>query len=67
MLLTDAERLKFATYCHQNANDLNLLVGQMKTIPGPAGEAIAKQKQIEAHAFWIVAQILDSTESFEVG
>lgn len=66
MILTDAERLKFATYCHQNANDIGLIVKQFEKLP-PGLDGIAKQKRAEAAAFKIVAQILDSTESFNVG
>lgn len=61
MSLTKEERDKFAAYLEQDAYESQVLVEQLKTLPG--GEILAKKLTLEIAACHIVATKLRSVEN----
>jgi len=67
--LTPEERRKFSEWLRQEAASAEGLARQTKSLSMPAQvtDAIARRYANEALAYTVVAKILDSTESMEIG
>lgn len=59
MILTDAERAKFADYLEMDAQSSEAILRQMEKLPGM--EALAKKTKIEIAANRLVAKRLRNT------
>lgn len=65
MLLTSAERQKFAEFCKTQAESSNAIITQMEKLPGVIPDMIKREKS-KAAAFSIVAEDLISREEFTI-
>ena len=66
LLLTDAERLRFADYLALEAETSDSMAGVLEKDPNPATTALAKKFRMEAMAAKIIEERLRSGETFTV-
>lgn len=67
MLLTDAERLKFADYLEMDAESSEKVAIQFEKLGGPPMVMLAKQERTIAAASRLIAKRLRSVESMSIG
>lgn len=65
MLLSDAERARFADWLEHEAETAKAIIGQMEKLG--INEALVKREKLEAAAALMIARKLRGTESMSIG